>query len=81
MALGTPQVRSMLRAAFLKTELEFLEAQPRFVSAVSAIKTAADFTRVCEVAEELLKEHSRATAAGRQLRDERKSGPRNPPSS
>ena len=53
-------IQSLLDAAFLKSELEFLRAQPEFTDALKTTKTADDFERLCELAEQLLKSADRA---------------------
>jgi hypothetical protein len=62
-------VDTMLRTAFLKAELEFLRMQPRFIDAVATVKTSADFTRLCDLATELLKAGHRTHPSAKQLRN------------
>jgi hypothetical protein len=68
MALKTINVQSMLRASFLKSELEFLNSSPRFSDAVPLVTNAFQFQRLCELAEELLGAHERANPAAQQYR-------------
>ena len=65
----TLNVESMLRAAFLKAELEFLKASPRFAAALPLVKSPVQFQRLCNLGEELLGEYSRAHPSAKQLRD------------
>jgi hypothetical protein len=61
-------IESMLRRAFLKSELEFLNTQKRFTTALALAKTSADFSRICALGEDLLKEHHRANPSAQQFR-------------
>jgi hypothetical protein len=65
-------VEAMLRAAFLKTEIAFLQRQPAFVEALAKVKKSGDFEGLCQLAEELLGSHSRTDPVVQQLRDEAK---------
>lgn len=47
-------IESLLDAAFLKSELDFLQAKPEFIDALKTTKTPDDFERLCELAERLL---------------------------
>lgn len=62
----------MLRAAFLKAELDFLKADPAFAEKLESVKTADDFDGLCALAEKILKSHAKANPSGRQLRDGRR---------
>ena len=65
-------VESMLRAAFLKAELEFLKSDTSFVRAMEGVKTLADFERLADLAEHLLGAKGRASQAAQQFRQSRK---------
>ena len=59
----------MLRTAFLKAELGFLETEQSFADAVAAAKTADDFEGLCELGEKLLKSESKTNRSAHQLRE------------
>jgi hypothetical protein len=61
-------VEAMLRAAFLKAELEFLNSDPQFRDAIPSVKTPNQFGQLCDLAEELLGTHQRANPSARQFR-------------
>jgi len=64
----------MLRAAFVKAELEFLRASPSFSDALDTLpflKTTDHFERLCYLGEELLAAHYRSHPAESQLRTSR----------
>ena len=58
MAAKGLNIQSLLDAAFVKSELDFLHAQPEFTDALQTTKTADGFERLCELAEQLLKSAS-----------------------
>ena len=62
----------MLRAAFLRAELEFLKTDTSFVRAMEEVKTVADFERLADLAEQLLAAKGRAIQAAQQFRQSRK---------
>ena len=69
MASKPLNVESMLSAAFLKAELEFLHGQASFQEALKRVNTAADFERLCVLGEELLGSHGRTNKSAQQFRD------------
>jgi hypothetical protein len=71
----TLNVTSMLSAAFLKAELEFLYEEPRFQKALKTVTTTADFARLCELSEDLIGEYGRANKSAQQFRVNFRGGP------
>jgi hypothetical protein len=63
---------SMLRTAFLKAELTFLQEQPAFAQALEKVKTHDDFIKLGELGEQILSVHRRANPAARDFRHGRK---------
>lgn len=72
MASKPCDIESLLRAAFLKSELEFLKSQRRFLKALAAAKKSSDFERLCALSEKLLEEHRQANPSARRLRQSSK---------
>jgi len=68
MASKPLNVESLLRASFLKAELECLHASPQFTVEWPTVVTAEQFQRLCELGEQLLAESDEANPAARQLR-------------
>jgi hypothetical protein len=66
------KAESVLRAAFLKSELEFLQEQPSFSTALVEVKTHDDFEKLCALGEQILATHQRAHPAAREFRHEQK---------
>ena len=62
-------VPSLLRTAFLKAELAFLEGDPLFADAVASAKTADDFEALCDLGEKLLKSQLKTNPSAHQLRE------------
>ena len=65
-------VESMLRAAFLNAELEFLKSDENFASAMREVRTLADFERLADLAEQLLGANGQGNQAAQQFRRESK---------
>ena len=57
MALISANVHSMLRAAFLPPELDFLHEQKAFTDSIAAAETGPDFQRLCDLGDRLLEEN------------------------
>ena len=57
----------MLRAAFLKAELDFLESNFRFMDALPQVETPAQFERLCDLGEEVLGQHRRLNPSAKQF--------------
>ncbi len=68
MILNTAQVESMLRANFLKRELELLQASPPFMDALPLVKDGDQYKQLCEFSEELLGTHEHAHRSAQQFR-------------
>jgi hypothetical protein len=71
----------MMAAAFTKGEREFLNSNRGFVDKLKQTKTAEDYARLCEAAEELLKAEHRANPAAQQFRQGSKQRKQFPPPS
>lgn len=76
--MGKLQTRSLLCVRFTNAEIESLESQPRFVTAMKTTKTTESFERLCETAEELLKVKAHANPVARQFRQSYKQNPPSP---
>jgi len=61
-------LETLLRSAFLKTELAFLNGHVRFLDACDQVETMEDLQRLCVLAEKLLGEHERANPSAKQFR-------------
>src|SRR5687767_2388563 len=77
MASKPLNVQSMLSAAFLKAELEFLHGHENFREALKLVNTASEFEQLCDLGEELLGAHGRANKSAQQFRshNNRRSSP------
>lgn len=62
----------MLRAAFLKAELEFLKSEENFANAAQEVETLADFERLTDLAEQLLGARGRVNQSAHQFRRDSK---------
>ena len=69
MRTQTLNVETMLHAAFLKAELDFLKSTPQFRKALPLVKTESQFERMCALSEELLGRYHRAHPSARQFRE------------
>ena len=69
MKIQTLDIETMLHAAFLKAELDFLKSNPRFSEALPLVKTMFQFQRLCARAEELLAAGDHANASAKQFRE------------
>ena len=68
MKIQTLDIETMLHAAFLKAELDFLKSNPRFSEALPLVKTIFQFQRLCARAEELLAAGHGANTSAKQFR-------------
>ena len=68
MKIQTLDFETMLHAAFLKAELDFLRSNPRFSEALPLVKTMVQFQRLCARGEELLGAGDRANTSAKQFR-------------
>jgi hypothetical protein len=62
-------VEAMLRAAFLKAELDFLQSTPQFRDAIRGVKTPDQFEQLCELAEDILGAYRCAHPSAQQFRE------------
>lgn len=63
-----PNFRDVLASLFARSELACLLKTPRFCEALAETKTAFDFERICELAEEILDHEKRAKVSAREFR-------------
>jgi hypothetical protein len=61
-------IAAMLKASFTKAEREHLNSHPAFHSQLEKTKTTDDYSRLCELAEQLLGADHHTNPAAQQLR-------------